>query len=633
MTRTWRIGWCLLMLSLLALPPAFAEPARFRLFEWLPGDNKALHDGIIKLFKLEPDKLPYLQQGQDGQVSLVNPGGAPMGVLWSPFGAGAGHFTLRWQARGHSDKPGEAVRAGATFASASMSYLAGDDWRTQGLTVHLPGPVGPASISFALRGRHGQLDIRHVEMLQLGFDLDAHLDGDALVLTLHGSIPQGAELETSFVEPADYANPLTGQWNRKPLSAVLTEHGPAGHEVLLVHRGILTLNEPHAPGDLLRWRVVDAQGDVLDSGGLLRAPGAAARTASAAPGRLSIDAGGRVLRDGHPVLPLGIYAHDNTLSGLQQTHDLGLDLMLLNPSGAPPELFDKAAAEHVDLLFELSLHSMNAAGARQAQDEFASRKPVAWAPIDEPDLNPVLTSGDVKEIYQSFRSGLIFQSNHSPASVAALADDADVVALDPYPVSTPPRPLSVVAAWMDQARALLGPGKSLWYIQQAFSEAPFWPRPPSAAELHASSWIALHHGARGIVYYSLHETLYPQGKDLQWNLRDTPLWDAVRDDVRQIRAVEPYLVAGGPQPVRTVGSFDAAWWPLPAGKGALLSVVNLDDHPQQGGLVVPADVMALRPLVGGDTIRPQAGGLILSLPPYGVGLFVSGGDQHVRDRQ
>ncbi len=126
--------------------------------------------------------------------------------------------------------------------------------------------------------------------------------------------------------------------------------------------------------------------------------------------------------------------------------------------------------------------------------------------------------------------------------------------------------------------------------------------------MRASTWLALNHGATGIVYYAMKEILAPGMPKYEWDLRKTPLWDEIRRETAKIRKYQDILLSGaGPIAMATRGPIDAAAWQLEG--RTLIAVVNLVDVPVEG-------YVNLGPLAGGAA--PRASWKRVSIPPFGV---------------
>jgi hypothetical protein len=131
----------------------------------------------------------------------------------------------------------------------------------------------------------------------------------------------------------------------------------------------------------------------------------------------------------------------------------------------------------------------------------------AWYLFDEPDLHG-LSSGDylalAKLLRAAERERPIFLVVFSPEKYSEYVAGCDILAVDPYPIEHREPELNDlrrVGRWVEAARGAAGP-KPVWAIVQAFSAEPNWPRSATPQELRAMVFIALNHGASGILFFS-----------------------------------------------------------------------------------------------------------------------------------
>lgn len=594
-----------LLIVVLCGAPCKAEDMTFRLFDWLTGNDADLHAQLTRVFKLDPSRFPTLTAHPDGGLRLENPGGAPSAIAWSPLELKeTGHYTLRFESRG-GDGELEHHRASASFGSARLDFETTTEWSAHALTMRLTGPVGPSSISFALRGRKGSLEIRQVDVLRVPFDARVESINGALRLQVVGRPPT----ETRIIWQSGESS------GGLPLTGLTWEHKEGVASALLAT----------PPGDFYDWTLVAGEpARPVLVGNRLRLTAPPAMSRGPMPYSVSIRGDGAVIVGDHPFLPLGLYLHEASVEAIELAARAGLNLVLLPPGEETDKLVRLARDRGMQVIIETTIPAQPQ-GVERAVAEILSRHaslPVmAWTAVDEPDLKPdygpiltriqtAITSNDGRPLYQA---------NHTPQSFWSAGAACDILAVDPYPLSAIPRPLTTVGAWIDEARAAVGAGHSVWYVGQAFVEAPFWPHAPTPQQLRAMTWIALNHGARGIVYYALHEILDPASPDHQWDLRRSPLWQEITRETSELRGLEPFLVHGeGPRHITAGGSIDAALWDNPAG-GVLVSLVNTSDREADALLAVSVSGLRdVRVLPDGPTVRMSAGAIALRLPPYGV---------------
>lgn len=136
------------------------------------------------------------------------------------------------------------------------------------------------------------------------------------------------------------------------------------------------------------------------------------------------------------------------------------------------------------------------------------------------------------------------------AEVRYFAGTTDVMGVDPYPV--PKSPLTVVSDWMDASNAAVGARKPTWLVPQAFAWYQYKPqgsnraRKPTDAELKTGraptydeercmTYLALAHGARGLIYYCYY--------DLRVLPQYAEMWAGLKKIAAEVKHLSPVLLA------------------------------------------------------------------------------------------
>jgi hypothetical protein len=115
------------------------------------------------------------------------------------------------------------------------------------------------------------------------------------------------------------------------------------------------------------------------------------------------------------------------------------------------------------------------------------------------------------------------------------AHTTDVVGVDPYPIGN--HAITLVSIMADAA---LQTGKPLWLVPQIFDWRDYpgdfrakTGRPPTRDEIRAMTYLAINHGAKGLIYYSY------------FNLRDDkdyePRWGQLKEIGREVRQLATVL--------------------------------------------------------------------------------------------
>ena len=131
----------------------------------------------------------------------------------------------------------------------------------------------------------------------------------------------------------------------------------------------------------------------------------------------------------------------------------------------------------------------------------------AWYLFDEPDLHklpPERYHRLARQLRAADSRRPIFLTVWSPKRYQDFVQACDIFAPNPYVITRldpHKNDLRAVGRSVDAARAAAG-RRPVWAILQAFWAEPIWPRNPTPEELRAMAFIALNHGADGIIYFS-----------------------------------------------------------------------------------------------------------------------------------
>ncbi len=228
----------------------------------------------------------------------------------------------------------------------------------------------------------------------------------------------------------------------------------------------------------------------------------------------------------------------------------------------------------------------------------------AWYLFDEPDLNAFspreyLLLAKLLRAVESRRPILL--SVQSPDNYAAYAAGCDILAVDPYPIQHREPELNNlrrVPQWIERARAAAG-SRPVWAVMQAFYAEPIWPRNPTPQELRAMVFMALNHGARGILFFSYKSgdrpitqqaELFPAITRLvgEINALHGPLLVPPTPVDFNVEVVEEHIPAAAPTAPEDRTPLDCSLRPFLDAQ--LLIVVNPDSWKKTARLSMPATV-------------------------------------------
>jgi len=289
--------------------------------------------------------------------------------------------------------------------------------------------------------------------------------------------------------------------------------------------------------------------------------------------------------------PIGLY--DVPESALPAVAAAGFNL-IVNGDNTPSYL-DRAEAGGMRVIPYIRLDNM-AADAERFRDE---PRVFAWYLYDEPDLNG-MPPRTYKRLARKLRKldpdRPIFLTVLSPARYDEYVAPCDILAPNPYPIiheESERNELRWVGVAVDAAREAAG-RRPVWAVVQAFHGPPIWRRNPTPDELRAMVFLALNHGANGIVYFS-----YRSGNRPITGHRD--LFRTIAETNARIRALRGALLV--PPSSNGVQVEDAEDGPPPVdvslrdlGHARLLIVVNPDPRPKSAELYLDETQTSLKVL-------------------------------------
>lgn len=260
---------------------------------------------------------------------------------------------------------------------------------------------------------------------------------------------------------------------------------------------------------------------------------------------ITIGENGEILINGRAFFPVGIYTHKMSLD---EAKELGLNLILFFKEEELSGFFEEAQKNGIEIILENGVEpdvEKIKENIEKIIREYSSYPNFAWTFVDEPDLKPKYQQAlpRMKEELEKADPYIpLYTSNHSPQTFGEYIKYTDILSMDPYPIATLPRPTYTTGWWLDEAYKHFTPGKSIWAIIQAFPFYPIW-KEPTPEELRFMTYQAVNHGAKGIIFYALHEILNPKAKDYKWYLKDSVLWDEVKKLTYQLKELSCVILS------------------------------------------------------------------------------------------
>ncbi|MFQ6131322.1 MAG: hypothetical protein ACE5R4_04745 [Armatimonadota bacterium] len=311
----------------------------------------------------------------------------------------------------------------------------------------------------------------------------------------------------------------------------------------------------------------------------------------------------RLLVDGKPLFPVGIFDVYRR-ADLQRAAEGGLNVVVAPRAAMSPEYLSEAHARGLKVI--ASAMQTNVGAWRDLLDTIAgSPALVGWLALNEPGARGVAPATAAR-LYEDLAAAdpyhPVLCSLTDAQAMPSFVDSADVVLAASTPV--PYWPLLRVAERVEAARQATEGHKPVWAVIQTVGRvlgrgAAAGPsglaRAPTPEEMRCMTYLALIHGAQGIVY-STYEQL-PDARRAAFALpKDAPkLWAGVCAVAEQVRSLEPALVEGPTGRPKTgderiqAASFEGGGW-------GYVIAVNTESEVAEGLITLPRAPRELRAL-------------------------------------
>jgi len=486
------------------------------------------------------------------------------------------------------------------------------DWnRIEAVTARIP--EGAATFSLHLFGgkkcvgrvRFDNVFVQpYVRSAVTGVYSDAYRDivaeGDvafhAVLNPPDGGWPKGLKAEFSFLG-ADGTKAVVPAATLKDDEAAVTV--PAERLAKGTHKVVFTLS--------------GADGGVLGESSL-----DFARVDELPPRAAYVDRHQRLVVDGKPFFPLGMYWGEITAERLDIYTNAPFNCLM--PYAWPTRAqLDLCAARGLKSFANIkSFRNRDLEKRIKALMDHPAL--MAWYVIDEA---PLADLDSYVSLYRTLRKA---DSQHPAWAVMDRLDDirdflptCDIMGFDPYPVAQ--RPIGLVAERARDGRAAIFNTKPVWIVPQAFDWS--WYRPhqsdrerlPTLEEMRSMTWQGIVEGARGIVFYSFHGMFKYADKAT----RDE-LWGNVVEVVREVKRFEDVLLSVEPAP-EVVGAppgLSVRTWRC--GDSVYLLAVNTTREPLSAEVGLPGATGVAAMELGVGASVPSAGRVRVELPPIGLSM-------------
>ena len=324
------------------------------------------------------------------------------------------------------------------------------------------------------------------------------------------------------------------------------------------------------------------------------------------------DPSGTALVDGVPFFPVGLYLYHFDSDVLAEVHQQGFNTVIY---GVTPK--------DVDTLKRHGLMTIP-----YPTEEWLAVKDhpaiLSWYLSDEPEGHGK-SPADMRKEYERVRAldptrpaGLC---HYLWDALAKYKDSADYVMSDVYPVlAKRTQALIPVSDHIDQIHRIHGSGFPVWPVIQVFggpdTEDGKW-APPTPVEVRCMTYLALAHGAKGMLFFSY----WPKAPRT---------WAEVGVLCRELHRLTPFLVLPGQE--MDVRSPDKAIHTrgIRVGRAGIVIAVNVEPTFRTAALAVRGVRGTLDVPFENRRIAVRRGELVDRLMPYGVHIYQWGETPQIR---
>lgn len=277
-----------------------------------------------------------------------------------------------------------------------------------------------------------------------------------------------------------------------------------------------------------------------------------------------IDEHERLILDGKPFFPMGLYTHDLT--------DDDIERLAASPFNCVIS-YHLLSRETMDKMLAHGIYTIYSAGfwkeEPQKGDEAAAKRIqelkdhpgiIAWYVFDEAPLaqKEELTA-HYRTVTESDPSRPALAVTDKPEEIRALIPTYDVIGTDPYPITRPWNmnlDASQAYDWTRKTHEAVWGERALWQVPQVFNWGIYNKldipqerfRRPTYDEMRAMIWMCIAGGGNGIVGYSFYDILYrtPEGSQLtpeEKKARAEEHWDELIRIMRDVEKRVPILLS------------------------------------------------------------------------------------------
>jgi hypothetical protein len=338
-----------------------------------------------------------------------------------------------------------------------------------------------------------------------------------------------------------------------------------------------------------------------------------------------IDGHGRLILDGKPFFPLGMY-----WGSVKQEH---LDLYADSPfncimpySGASKEMLDYAYERDIRFIYSVKDFYAGRGGLKTEEQALAKVRRVVGEKIDHPGIMawyindemplsmlPQLTAHRdlLEEIDPGRPTWVVLYQYHQ---VRSYLPTFDVIGTDPYPI--PHRPIAHAYQYAKTSSDACFGTRANWMVPQVFNWASYRKgdekkkyRAPTLDEMKNMTWQCIAGGATGLVYYSWSD-LWRMNKSVEDGGRAlvpepfTERWAEVKAMGEEVKRLIPVLLSIEKPVAATIKGENIVHRLFAKDGTTYLLAVNTSREPAKATLTIPATVQILGDELSKTTVAP-----------------------------
>ncbi len=271
----------------------------------------------------------------------------------------------------------------------------------------------------------------------------------------------------------------------------------------------------------------------------------------------------RLIVDGKPFFPLGLYLGPTEEEHLARIAEAGFNTILCYGYGVgkdPEGYMDRAAKYGLRVIYSVKDFYegtqyfpkwLGKSGLELAKDYVLKLRNhpalLAWYINDE--LPPTFVPR-LKAMYDLISeldpNHPTFQVLYQIGELAHYFNCTDIIGVDPYPV--PRSPLTMVADWTESARKEMRHCKPVWVVPQIFAWSIYSGKPedrePTLGEKRCMAYLALIHGANGLIFYSYFDLFREIGGKMAEPEVFERRWKEVRQLAQELASLSTVLLEG-----------------------------------------------------------------------------------------